>query len=78
MVITLQHDIVNVCVCVFAGEVMASFNHVVIQTRGHWFQTNSIEHESDNCAHLLCVLPMVKIQQLSLKYDQHCCCIVAL
>ena len=28
----------------------------MIPTRGNWFQTNSLEHESDNCAHLLCVL----------------------
>ena len=40
----------------FAGEVMTSLNHVMISTRGNWFQTSSIEHELDNCAHLLWVI----------------------
>ena len=31
----------------FIGEVMTSFNHVVIPTRGIRFQTNSLEHEHD-------------------------------
>ena len=38
----------------FAGEVMTSFNYVMIPTRGNLFQTNSLEHESGNWAHLLC------------------------
>ena len=48
----------------FAGEVMTSFNHVVIPTRsnhGNWFQTNSLENEHDepdSCVHLLQVLKM--------------------
>ena len=29
----------------FAEEVMKSFDHVVIPTRGYWFQKNSQEHE---------------------------------
>ena len=43
---------------VYAGEVMTSFNHVMMLTRGNWFQTNTLEHEhdeSDSCVHLLCV-----------------------
>ena len=37
---------------------MMLFNHVVIPTRGNWFQANLLEHEhdeSDSCVHLLCV-----------------------
>ena len=40
----------------FTGEVITSFNHAMIPTGGNWFQTSSIEHKSDNCAHLLCVI----------------------
>ena len=32
----------------FAGEVMTSFNYVMIPTQGNWFQTNSLEYESVN------------------------------
>ena len=39
---------------IFAGAVMTSFNHVTIQTRGNWFQTKPLDHESD---HAVCVLP---------------------
>ena len=46
---------------VFARELMTSVNHVMTPTRGNWFQTNSLEHESDNYANLLCVLTMVQI-----------------
>ena len=28
---------------------MKLFNHVMIPTRGTWFQTNPPEHESDDC-----------------------------
>ena len=35
---------------------MTSVNHVLIPTRGYWFQTNPLEHEwdgnHDNCADL--------------------------
>ena len=46
---------------IFAGEVMTSFNHVVIATRGNWFQTNSLEHEhdeSDSCV-AVCVFQIM-------------------
>ena len=29
---------------------MTSFVHVIIPTRGNWFQTNPLEHESDDRA----------------------------
>ena len=54
----------------FTGTVMTSFNHVMIPTRGKWFQTNPPEHESDDRADLLCVLQVVKIWHFSSKLDQ--------
>ena len=52
----------------------------MILTRGNWFQTNPLEHESDdragNTVSSVCVLPMVKILHFSGKFDQHlslCC-----
>ena len=53
-----------------------SFNHVVIPTRGKWFQTNSLEHEHDewgSCVHLLCVLPMAKITAVQLQIMINIC-----
>ena len=47
-----------ICLDWFAGEVMTSFNCVVIPTPGNWFQTNTLEHEhdeTDSWVHLLCV-----------------------
>ena len=29
---------------------MTSFNYIIIPTRGNWFQTNPLEHESDDRA----------------------------
>ena len=29
----------------YAGTVMTSFEHIMIPTRGNWFQTNPLEHE---------------------------------
>ena len=34
----------------YAGTVMMSFNHVMITTRGNWFQTSPLEHESNDRA----------------------------
>ena len=41
----------------YAGIVMMSFDHVLIPTRGNWFQTNPLEHESDdgNTVSFVCV-----------------------
>ena len=36
--------------CLYAGTVMTSFDHVMIPTRGNWFQTNPLEHEADDLA----------------------------
>ena len=36
--------------CLFSGEVMTLFNHVMIPTRGNWFQTNSLDYDLDNRA----------------------------
>ena len=33
------------CPHVYAGTVMTSFDHVMILTRGNWFQKNLLEHE---------------------------------
>ena len=51
----------------YTGTVMTSFDHVMIPTRGNWFQTNPLEHESDDRA----VLPMVNLWHFSGKFDQH-------
>ena len=32
----------------YAGTVIMSFDHVIISTPGNWFQTNTLEHESDD------------------------------
>ena len=59
---------------IFAGEVMPSFNRVVISTRGNWFKTYSLEHEHDelDSSFSVCVLPMAKIYSGSVaNYDQH-------
>ena len=29
---------------------MTSFNYIIMPTRGNWFQTNPLEHESDDRA----------------------------
>ena len=52
---------------------MTSFDHVMITTRGNWFQTNPLEHKSDDCARntVSSVLLMVKIWHFSGKFDQH-------
>ena len=56
---------------VFGGEVMISFNHVMIATRGNWFQTNPVDHDLDNRADPLCVFyQRVKIQQTR-KFNLH-------
>ena len=34
----------------YAGTVMTSFDHIMIPTRGNWFQTNPLEHEFDDSA----------------------------
>ena len=34
----------------YAGTVMTLFDHVLIPTRGNWFHTNPLEHESDDPA----------------------------
>ena len=36
--------------CQYAGTVVTSFNQVMIPTRGNWFQTNTLAHESDDRA----------------------------
>ena len=38
----------------YAGRLMTSFNNVMIQTRGNWFQANPLEHEWNDRAVLLC------------------------
>ena len=35
---------------IYAGTVMTSFDHVMIPTRGTWFQTNPLDHELDDHA----------------------------
>ena len=56
---------------------MTSFDHVMIPTRGNWFQTNPRGHKSNDRAGntaspvCVCVLPMVKILHFSGKFDQH-------
>ena len=54
---------------------MTSFNRVMMLTHSNWFQTNPLEHESDDPADLVCrgvcVLSMVTICHFSGKYDQH-------
>ena len=56
----------------FAGTVMMLFGHVMIPTRDNWFQTNPLEHESDNRAgnrvSSLCVTNG-KIWHFSGKFD---------
>ena len=37
-------------VCTYAGTVMMSFDHVIIPTCSNWFQTNPLEHESNDRA----------------------------
>ena len=57
---------------------MTSIDHVMISTRGNWYQTNSLEHESDdradNTVSPVCVT-MVKIWHFSGKFDNICHCI---
>ena len=53
------------------------FSRVMIPTRGNWFQTNLLDHEShDHAGNTVYsvsvrVLPMVKIWDFSGKFDQH-------
>ena len=54
---------------------MMSFDIILsIPTGGNWFQTNPLEHESDDWADIIvsfvCVLPMGKIWHFSGKFDQ--------
>ena len=56
---------------IYAGTVITSFNHVMIPTRGNWFQTNPLEHESDDRADLLCRFYMYLSWHFSGKFDQH-------
>ena len=55
----------------YAGTVMMSFNHVMIPTRGNWFQTNPLEHESDdragNTVSSVCVITNGKDMALQLQ-----------
>ena len=51
----------------YAGTVVMSFHHVMILTCGNWFQTNLLEHESDDRT----VLLMVNLWHFSGKFDQH-------
>ena len=53
------------------GTVMTSFFNAIISARGNWFQSNQPDHESDDHALLLCVLPMRKIWHSVAKFDQH-------
>ena len=50
---------------------MTSFHYAIIPPRGKWFQTNQPDHESDDRALVLCVLPMRKMWYFTGKYDQH-------
>ena len=46
---------------------MTSSSYAIIPARDNWFQTNQPDHESDDRALLLCVLPMRKIWLFSFK-----------
>ena len=46
---------------------MTSFDHVMIPTRGNWFQTNPVEHESDDPA---CNTVCYQWYRLGMKYQQ--------
>ena len=51
----------------YTSAVMTSFNNAIAPARGNCFQTNQPDHESDDRALLVCVLPMRKIYHFSSK-----------
>ena len=56
-----------------AGTVITSFYYAIIPASGNWLQTNQPDHESNDRALLLCVLPMKKKRYdiSGAKSDQH-------
>ena len=53
--------------CLYACTVMTSFYNAIVPAHGNWFQIDQLDHESDDQALPLCMLPMKKIWHFSGK-----------